>query len=120
MEGRPLAEVSVMLADDNTLWELNRQYRGQDRPTDVLSFSQQEHSGDSAHPLACTNLLGDVVISVETAKRQADVHGHPLQAEVELLVVHGVLHLLGYDDETDESAEEMRMRERSVLDAGER
>jgi probable rRNA maturation factor len=113
MEARPRAEVSVLLTDDTTVHSLNLKYRGKDRPTDVLSFSQwnahdQEARGDR-------HVLGDVVISVETAERQALQAGHTLQSELELLIAHGVLHLLGYDDETDEGAEEMRVRERVAL-----
>lgn len=107
------AEVSIVLTDDTHIRELNRNYRGVDRPTDVLAFSQlegREFPSDSA-PIT----LGDIVISVETAARQAGEHGHSLQDELDLLTVHGVLHLLGYDDQTEEEAEEMRRHERRIL-----
>lgn len=107
------AEVSVVLTDDAQIHELNRDYRGVDRPTDVLAFSQlegREFPCDSA-PVT----LGDIVISVEMAARQAGEHGHSLQDELDLLTVHGILHLLGYDDQTEEEAEEMRRHERRIL-----
>ncbi|MFN3285245.1 MAG: rRNA maturation RNase YbeY [bacterium] len=83
-------EVSVVLADDATVRSLNRAYRGKDRTTDVLAFPQDGAGG----------LLGDVVISVQQAARQARRARHPLAREVALLAVHGTLHLLGYEDET--------------------
>ncbi len=84
-------EVSVVLADDPTVRALNRAYRGQDRTTDVLAFPQ-----DGPGPV-----LGDVVISVPQAARQARRAGHPLAREVALLATHGTLHLLGYEDDTE-------------------
>lgn len=104
-EGAPTAaEVSVLYCDDPAIQALNRGYRGKDRPTDVLSFPQDDPA-----------LLGDVVISVPTARRQARAHGHSLAQEVEWLFVHGVLHLLGHDDATDAEAAEMTRRARRVL-----
>ena len=102
-EGAPTdAELSLVFCDDPFIHALNRDYRGKDKPTDVLSFTQDAESG----------ILGDVVISVPTAQRQADAQGHPLAQEVEWLFLHGALHLLGYDDDTDEQAEEMNVRAR--------
>ena len=107
----PDAELSVLLCDDAFILPLNRDYRGKDRPTDVLSFSQREgEDGDPEDPV-----LGDVVISVETAGRQAAERGHALEHELRVLLVHGVLHLLGYDHEVDEEAEEMEALERDLL-----
>jgi len=108
------AEVSILLTTDEHIHQLNRDYRGKDKPTDVLSFQQWEEDeiqGEPEEPV----VLGDVVISIETASRQAEEKGWTLDDELSLLVVHGILHLLGYDDETDEGAEEMRERERAVL-----
>ena len=102
--------VSLMLCTDERIHELNKLYRGQDKPTDVLSFAQRE--GDFADPN--DPLLGDVVISLETATRQAEEYGHTLSAELELLMVHGVLHLIGYDHIEDEEAEEMEAKEREI------
>jgi probable rRNA maturation factor len=117
-EGAPKAEVSILLTDDPTIHALNRDYRYQNKPTDVLSFAQRDGQTNSpAVPdLRQPNeLLGDVVISVETAARQAENHSVPLAEELALLTVHGILHLLGYDDTTDEGAEKMRVRERAIL-----
>jgi len=123
-EGAPRAEVSVLLTDDATVRELNREYRFQDKPTDVLSFAQRDPPRTLSGPPApsggrasAPELLGDVVVSVETAERQAQAHGVTLEEELALLAVHGILHLLGYDDTTDEGAEQMRRRERAALSA---
>lgn len=107
------AEVSIVLTDDAEIHVLNREYRGIDRPTDVLAFSQLE--GETFHQESGPVALGDIVISVETAARQATEAGHSLQDEIDLLVVHGVLHLLGYDDQTEDGAAEMRRREKAIL-----
>ena len=107
----PEGELSLVLCDDAFIHPLNRDWRGKDRPTDVLSFAQRE--GEEADP--DDNVLGDVIISVETAARQADERGHALAIELRILLVHGVLHLLGYDHEVDEEAEEMEALERDLL-----
>ncbi len=85
-------ELSVVLTDDAQLQELNRDYLGIDAPTDVLSFPASETDPESG-----AAYLGDILISVPRAAQQAQAAGHALQAEVQLLVVHGVLHLLGHD-----------------------
>jgi probable rRNA maturation factor len=107
----PEAELSVVLCTDAFIQPLNRDYRGKDKPTDVLSFSQRE--GEEADP--DDPLLGDVVISLETAARQAGERGHALAHEVRVLLVHGILHLLGHDHEVDAEAEEMEALERVLL-----
>jgi probable rRNA maturation factor len=89
------SELSLALVDDDVIHDLNRRWRGVDRPTDVLSFAQQEGEGGSG------GALGDVVISVETARRQAAaVAGRQLDDELLHLAVHGLAHLLGYDHAT--------------------
>jgi probable rRNA maturation factor len=106
----PDAELSLLLVSDPVMRTLNRDWRGKDRSTDVLSFSQRE--GDGGAP---AQLLGDVVISVDTAKRQAAERGESLVRESERLLIHGVLHLLGYDHEVSEQeARRMQRRERSL------
>jgi len=98
--GFPRAELSVVVTDDATIQTLNRVWRGKDRPTDVLSFSQVEEQGGRARPLAPSAaplVLGDVVLSIETASRQADRFGHSLDEELLRLLVHGVVHLVGHD-----------------------
>ena len=101
----PETELSVVFCDDTFIQALNRDYRGKDRSTDVLSFPQELESG----------LAGDVVLSVPTARRQARAAGRPSTEEIEWLFLHGALHLLGYDDETEAQAEEMNRRARAVL-----
>lgn len=85
-------EMSIVLTDDARLQKLNREYLGIDAPTDVLSFPAAE-----TDPQTGARYLGDILISIPRARSQADTAGHPLESEVQLLVVHGVLHLLGHD-----------------------
>jgi len=101
------AELSVLLCDDATIHELNRDYRDKDRPTDVLAFAMR----DGEYGALAPDLLGDVVISLETARRQAAEHGRTTVAEVTHLLAHGLLHLLGYDHQT--AAEDRKMRART-------
>lgn len=108
------AEVSVTITDDEEIHILNNQYRGVDRPTDVLSFPLDEPDelgagGDAA-------VLGDIVISLERAQAQAEEYGHSLRREVAFLTVHSVLHLLGYDHMTEEDENNMFARQREILD----
>lgn len=102
--GAESAELSVMLTNDARIHELNRKHRKKAKPTDVLSFPMDE-SGPG--PSGKGRLLGDVVISLDTAARQAREHRHDLISEVTHLLAHGILHLVGYDHRTD--AEERRM-----------
>lgn len=92
--GLPQAEVSLSLSDDAELYQLNQRYAGEDHPTDVLSFAQPKA------PHAQTQVLGDIIISVEIAQRQAEAGGHSLLQELLHLSVHGLCHLLGYDHAT--------------------
>jgi probable rRNA maturation factor len=106
------ADLSIVLTDDETIRALNRDWRGKDRATDVLSFSQLEGEGPTAGP----RMLGDVVISMETAARQAQKTGRTLDAEVCHLLVHGVLHLFGHDHvRGGAQARRMKAEERRVL-----
>ncbi len=105
-------EVSVLLTGDVAVRELNRQYRRKDKATDVLSFPAAEMAAGVA---------GDLVISLETALRQAEERSHSLETEIRVLLLHGLLHLAGYDHETDDGAmhrKEMRLRRRLGLAAG--
>ena len=104
--GRADYEVALRLVDDAAIRELNRDYRGKDKPTDVLAFAQQEVPPGQTST-ATADLLGDLVISVPTAKRQAK---RGLHAELLFLASHGLCHLLGYDHRTD--AEEATMNAR--------
>ena len=123
------SEISILFVDDDEIQVLNRDYRGKDKPTDVLSFPQIEigkgigrgkgekktrkYSLPSPLPIP---VLGDVVISLETAKRQAKERGHPFIREVLILLTHGILHLLGYDHEGDrKKGVEMRRKEKEII-----
>ncbi len=108
--GQARAELSVALVDDAAIGALNAQYRGKPRPTDVLSFSLVE----GAFADRRGQLLGDVVISVDTAARQARERRRSLDDTVAKLLVHGVLHLLGHDHEADDEARRMRAEERRI------
>jgi rRNA maturation RNase YbeY len=104
------AELSILLVSDREMRVLNRRYRGRDRPTDVLAFAQREGAGG-----APAGVLGDVVISVDTARRQAVDAGETLGREGERLLIHGLLHLLGYDHERSVAeARRMQRRERML------
>lgn len=112
------ADVSILLTDDATVREMNYAYRGLDKPTDVLSFAMRDRVAGETRTLLPPDVeepLGDIVISVETAFRQAQLHGVTLEQEIALLGVHGLLHLLGYEDETEAGAAQMRKRERETL-----
>ncbi|MBW8004337.1 MAG: rRNA maturation RNase YbeY [candidate division NC10 bacterium] len=108
--GRPRNEVSVLLVGDRAIRRLNQTYLNHDRSTDVLAFPQQKGS-----PSPQPHLLGDVVISVETAARQAKEHGYSLDQELALLLVHGILHLLGYDDTTPAARRRMWAKQARLL-----
>lgn len=112
-------EVSVALVDNDYIRELNKTYRGKDAPTDVLSFPMLEPGevDDVSSEGEVEQLLGDIVISLEKAEEQAKSYGHSFEREVAFLVVHGVLHLLGYDHEIEEERKIMRQKEEEVLKA---
>lgn len=107
-------EVSVLLTNDARIQQLNFDYRGQDKPTDVLSFALEEDS-TCALPPGCSRLLGDVILSLQTIERQAPSRHGGVPTECAWALCHGVLHLLGFDHETDAQDEEMRAKERDVL-----
>lgn len=113
------AEATVVLVDDQRMQALNRQYRGQDCPTDVLSFAARESLAEepSYQDPGEDYLLGDIVISLETAVAQSEEYGHGLDREVGFLAVHGMLHLLGYDHQEEEETAVMRATEEKVLAA---
>lgn len=112
-------EVSLTFTDNDKIHELNKQYRNVDRPTDVLSFPLTDYSGESGEPMADEPVvsLGDIVISLEKAKEQAQLYGHSFERETAFLCVHSMLHLLGYDHETSEEDEtDMRARQHKIMD----
>lgn len=116
-EVNDMAEVSLMLTDDESIHEMNREYRGIDRPTDVLSFALEEGEEEEIFGGPEENLLGDIIISVETAVRQAEEYGHSVEREMSFLALHGMLHLLGYDHMEEEERQEMRAQEKAILAA---
>ena len=113
-------EMGLVIASQQRVQQLNKAYRGKDMPTDVLSFTMLAESGDAAeaafiHPPDGMKHLGEVIISYPQAIIQAEEHHHSIKREVAILVIHGILHLLGYDHMEDESAQEMAARESAVL-----
>jgi probable rRNA maturation factor len=115
-EGAGPSELGVVVSDDATVRELNRRYLGVDEPTDVLSFGLGEKGGEPfALPPGKAPSLGEVIISYPTAVRQAEEQGYSVEAEVAHLLVHGVLHLLGYDHLEAEDERVMRRREEEIL-----
>ena len=109
------AEVSLMLVDDQRIHTLNLEYRGVDRPTDVLSFALQEESDEEPDSEFEDDMLGDIVISAERAREQAEEYDHSFEREIVYLAVHGTLHLLGYDHEEEKDKQEMRSKEEEVM-----
>lgn len=124
-EGIAEGEVSLTFTDDEEIHQLNRDYRGIDRPTDVLSFAMQEdgvdeldiffdvESEDESDPIS--GMLGDIIISVETAAAQSEEYGHSLEREIGFLFVHGFLHLIGYDHQDDAAEAEMTAKQEAIL-----
>lgn len=108
-------EISVLFTDNEGIRQLNREYRGIDTPTDVLSFPLSTPEELVQAPEETEVLLGDVVISVETAREQARQQGHSIKRESALLLTHGLLHLLGYDHGSEEERERMRQMESEVV-----
>lgn len=111
---REQVEVGVTFVDDVAIQSLNREYRGKDVPTDVLSFPQDDDDGFFV-PEGVPRILGDIVISLPRAAEQAGDYGHSMEREVVYLAVHGLLHLLGYDHEDSQEQSIMRQREEEVM-----
>jgi len=105
-------DLSIVLTDDKRLRELNRDYLGIDAPTDVLSFPASETDPETGAPY-----IGDILISVPYAAKSAEKAGHPLESEVQLLVVHGVLHLLGHDHVKSKEKEKMWKAQTEILES---
>lgn len=124
-EGLTEGEVTLSFVDDEEIHQLNREYRGIDRPTDVLSFAMQEHTDEELDiiydveeedvPLPLDGMLGDIIISAERAKLQSLEYGHSLERELGFLFVHGFLHLIGYDHQDEASEEIMTKKQEDVL-----
>ena len=107
-------ELSILITDDEIVQDLNLKYRRIDKTTDVLAFSMQE---GEVFPIGEDEArqLGEVIISYPQAKRQAAEHNNSIDKEIAILTIHGILHLLGYDHEDDESEHKMLEREQSIL-----
>ena len=106
------SDLSIVLTDNARLHELNLNYLGVDAPTDVLSFPASE-----TDPETGARYLGDILISIPRAQEQADAAGHPLESEVQLLIVHGVLHLLGYDHAEPDEKDRMWKAQSEILNS---
>jgi probable rRNA maturation factor len=124
MENVRTGVVSLSFVDDETIHQLNQQYRGIDRPTDVLSFAMEESIEDEMviqideedqDGPSLEHLLGDIIISVPTAKAQSKEYGHSPEREIGFLFVHGFLHLLGYDHQDGVSEESMFAKQEEIL-----
>lgn len=113
VSGCPDAELSIVILSDEEIREVNRDYLQKNRPTNVISFAMQEGEGAGLNPL----LLGDVLISADTAARDASEAGVSFESELYFLLIHGILHLLGYDHErgTEEQAKLMEAKEREIF-----
>jgi probable rRNA maturation factor len=112
-EGQTPAELGVLVTDDDAIRDLNREYAGDDEATDVLAFSLRE--GEEFVSPDGVQRLGEVVISFPTARRQAEEAGRAVEEEVAHLLVHGILHLLGYDHAEEDEERVMRAREEALL-----
>jgi probable rRNA maturation factor len=115
---KPMVEVGLVITRQDKIQELNRRYLDEDRPTDVLSFPMFETKFDEdcfVSPPDGTLRIGEVIISYPQAKKQAREHGHRVKKEVAILIIHGVLHLLGYDHDTTPHKRVMRKREMDIL-----
>lgn len=108
------AEFNVIIIDNEKIHEINREYRGVDRPTDVITFALEDHKDIEFEDI---RLLGDVYISIEKARSQAEEYGHSLKREISFLTIHGLLHLLGYDHMEETEEKEMFKLQNEILDS---
>ncbi|MFC4618030.1 rRNA maturation RNase YbeY [Camelliibacillus cellulosilyticus] len=111
------AEVSVSLVNNDEIQALNARYRNKDQPTDVLSFALEESAEDEMEILGTDlpRVLGDIIISIPKAREQAETYGHAFERELGFLAVHGLLHLLGYDHQSDEERKTMFSLQEDLL-----
>ena len=117
-QSKPLdSELTIVLTDDAHIQELNRDYLGIDAPTDVLSFPASETDGSEIDPETGARYIGDIIISMPYAAKSAEKAGHPVEAEVQLLVVHGVLHLLGHDHAKTKEKSKMWKAQAEILES---
>ncbi|MCC2116162.1 rRNA maturation RNase YbeY [Bacillus halotolerans] len=113
------AEVSVTIVTNEDIKQINKEYRGKDTPTDVISFALEEEGEDEVEIVGAEMppVLGDIIISADRTREQAEEYNHSFKRELGFLVVHGFLHLLGYDHMTKEEEEEMFTKQKDLLDA---
>ncbi|WP_121611718.1 rRNA maturation RNase YbeY [Mesobacillus foraminis] len=114
----PGSEVSVTFVSNSRIHEINREYREKDRPTDVISFALEELGEGEIKVVGAgiPRILGDIIISTQKAREQAEEYSHSFMRELGFLAVHGFLHLLGYDHMSEEEEKEMFSRQREILD----
>ncbi|HMN13153.1 MAG TPA: rRNA maturation RNase YbeY [Bellilinea sp.] len=110
LEDQQDTELTIRISNDEEIQQLNAQFLGNDKPTDVLSFPSDEFDPDEQ-----SSYIGDIIISYDTAQSQALTSNHPIEAEIQLLTIHGVLHLLGYDHDTQEAKREMWTKQERIL-----
>jgi probable rRNA maturation factor len=112
------SEVSVTFVNNERIWEINREYRDKDAPTDVISFAMEELGEGEIEMIGADmpRVLGDIIISIEKASEQAKEYGHSFIRELGFLTVHGFLHLLGYDHMTEDEEKEMFTLQKEILD----
>lgn len=106
-------EFNIIIVDNEKIHEINKEYRGIDRETDVISFALED---DKSMPIVGNRVLGDIYISIDKAKSQANEYGHSLKRELCFLSIHGLLHLLGYDHMNKEDEEKMFSKQKEILD----
>jgi probable rRNA maturation factor len=111
------AEISFTLTDNETIHALNKKHRGIDRPTDVLSFPLIDFETEDIDNIDGTLYLGDIIISIDKAKAQAEEYGHSLQRELGFLTAHSMLHLLGYDHMVPEEEKVMFAKQEAILNS---
>lgn len=113
------AEVSVTIVTNEDIQQINKEYRGKDTPTDVISFALEEEGEDEVEIVGVEMppVLGDIIISADRTREQAEEYNHSFKRELGFLAVHGFLHLLGYDHMTKEEEEEMFTKQKDLLDA---
>jgi len=111
------SELSIALVSDKVIHALNRDYRKKDKPTDVLAFAMREGEGIAMGGASHSEVLGDVIISVDTARKQARAHKKTLLEEMTMLLAHGLLHLLGYDHQNDRDERVMNAKTENLVQA---
>ncbi|MBN8191001.1 rRNA maturation RNase YbeY [Bacillus sp. NTK074B] len=112
------SEVSVTFVTNERIQEINREYRGKDQPTDVISFALEELGEDEVEIIGSEipRVLGDIIISIDRTKEQAEEYNHSVSRELGFLALHGFLHLLGYDHMEEEEEKEMFQKQKDILD----